>query len=296
MTPQEGLAVLQLAVAIAILGYASILDLRTRRVSNASWITLSVLGVALIPIRVVVDDAPAEYLLIMIPVLAILSDVFWDSDGDSALSRYSPLLKYGVAVIVTVALGVTWADDEYFRHLLAIPIVMIVVVVLYMLDMIRGGADAKALIALAVLFPVYPIIAGFPIISGSEALQTLFPFALAVLVNAAILVVFLPIVFLVMNLARGDGKFPQVFVGYRMPIESIADEHVWLMERIVNGSHVFYTRPKAEEDLKVELERLKERGVSRVWVTPKIPFIVPMLAGLILTAVLGNFLFLFFSF
>jgi preflagellin peptidase FlaK len=296
MAAQEGLAVLQLAVAIAVFGYASMLDLKTRRVSNASWIVLSILGVALLPIRIVIDEAPAEYLLIMIPVLAILSDVFWDAGGDSTLSRYSPLLKYGVAVTATVILGMTWADDEHFRHLLAIPIVMIVVVALYMLDMIRGGADAKALIALAVLFPVYPSIAGFPLISGSEALQTLFPFALAVLVNAAILVVFLPIVFLVMNLARGDMKFPQVFVGYRMPIDSIPNEHVWLMERMVNGSHMFYTRPKVEEDLKVELGRLKERGVSRVWVTPKIPFIVPMLAGIILTAVVGNFLFLFFNF
>ncbi len=296
MTPQEGLAVLQLAVAISILGYASVLDLRTRRVSNASWIILSIVGVALLPIRIIFDEEPVEFLLVAIPILAILSDVFWDSDNDSALSRYSPLLKYGVAVATTVVLGMMWADDEYFRHLLAIPIVMIVVVILYMLDMIRGGADAKALIALAVLFPVYPMIAGLPLISGSEALQTLFPFALTVLVNAAILVVFLPVVFLVMNLTRGDLKFPQIFVGYRMPIDGIEGEHVWLMERIVNGDHVFYTRPKAEEDLKVELARLREKGVAKAWVTPKIPFIVPMLASVILTAVVGNFLFLFFSF
>ncbi len=296
MTPQEGLAVLQLAVAISILGYASVLDLRTRRVSNASWIILSIVGVALLPIRIIIDEEPAEFLLVAIPILAILSDVFWDSDNDSALSRYSPLLKYGIAVATTVVLGMMWANDEYFRHLLAIPIVMILVVILYMLDMIRGGADAKALIALAVLFPVYPLIAGLPIISGSEALQTLFPFALTVLVNAAILVVFLPVVFLVMNITRGDLKFPQIFVGYRMPIEGIEGEHVWLMERIVDGEHVFYTRPKVEEDLKVELARLKEREVSRAWVTPKIPFIVPMLASVILTAVVGNFLFLFFSF
>ena len=48
MNEQDGLAVLQLAVAVAILGYASILDLRTRRVSNSSWIALSVLGLALL--------------------------------------------------------------------------------------------------------------------------------------------------------------------------------------------------------------------------------------------------------
>jgi len=254
------------------------------------------LGVVLLPMRIVVDDAPAEYLLILIPILAILSDVFWDANDDSSLSRYTPLLKYGVALIATVALAMAWADNEYFRHLLAIPIVMIVIVVLYMLDLIRGGADAKALIALAVLFPFYPVIAEIPLILGNETLQTLFPFSLSVLVNAAILVVFLPLAFLVTNLVRGDTKFPQVFVGYRMSIESIANQHVWLMERAVDGSHVFYTRPKMEEDLRVELDRLREIGVSRAWVTPKIPFIVPMLAGLFLATIVGNLLFLFFSF
>lgn len=296
MDSQEILAAIQLVAAIAVLGYASVLDLRTRRVSNISWIVLAVLGVLLVPLRIIVDDAPIEYMLILVPVLAILSDVFWDADGDSAFSRYSSMLKYGVALVATIALGAAWIGEGYFQPLLAVPVVMMVIVLMYILDLIRGGADAKALISLAILFPVYPAVAGFPLISGNETLQIIFPFSISVLVNAAILVVFLPLAFLVMNLARRDLKSPQVFVGYRMDIDRIADKHVWLMERIEDDKHIFYARPKSEEDLAEELGKLREQGLTRVWITPKIPFIVPMLAGLVLTALGGNLLFLLFSF
>lgn len=289
-------AALQLLAAIAVLCLASARDLRTRRVSNTFWIGLSVLGIVLLPLRIINDDAPIEYSLILIPVFAILSDVFLDLDGDSTFSRYFPMLKYGVALAATTALGMVWIDEKYFQPLLAIPVVMMVIVLMYMFDLIRGGADAKALISLTVLFPAYPVVAGFPLIAANETLQIIFPFSLSVLVNAAILVVFLPIVFLAKNLARGDVRFPQAFAGYRMDIDRVAGKHVWLMERIENDQHIFYARPRSDEDLVQELGRLRERGLTRVWVTPKIPFIVPMLAGFVLTIIAGNVLFLLFSF
>ena len=294
MDSQEAIAAIQLIAAVAVLGYASVLDLRTRRVPNAFWIALSALGVILIPTRIVVDDAPIEYAVILIPVLAILSDVFWNEGESSTISRFLPAAKYGAAIILIVALGVAWAGETYFQPLLAVPIMMMIIVLMYMLDLIRGGADAKALISIAVLVPVYPSIASFPLISADETMQILFPFAISVLTNAAILVAILPLAFLIMNVARRDLRSPQVFLGYRMDVEQVEDKHVWLMERIIEGNRVFYTRPKVEENLVEELAKLKEQGISRVWITPKIPFIIPMLAGLVLTAVAGNVLFLLF--
>lgn len=294
MDSQEAIAAIQLTAAVAVLGYASVLDLRTRRAPNALWIALSTLGVVLLPIRIVVDDEPIEYAIILIPVLAILADVFWDESGNSALSRFVPAAKYGVAIIATFLLAAAWINEAYFQPLLAVPIVMMVIVLMYMLDLIRGGADAKALISLAILFPVYPSIMSFPLISADGTMQILFPFAISVLTNAAILVAILPLAFLIMNVARRDLRSPQVFLGYRMDVEQVEDKHVWLMERIIEGNRVFYTRPKVEENLVEELAKLKEQGISRVWITPKIPFIIPMLAGLVLTAVAGNVLFLLF--
>ena len=295
MDSQEAITAVQLIAAAAVLGYASVLDLRTRRVPNAFWIALSALGVFLVPVRIAIDEAPMEYAVILIPVLTILADVFWDSGENSNHSRLLPAAKYGAALVVTAALGATWIDEVYFQPLLAVPVMMMVIVLMYMLDLIRGGADAKALISLAILFPVYPSIMSFPLISADGTMQILFPFAISVLTNAAIIVAFLPLVFLVTNLVRRDMKSPQIFLGYRMEIEKVTEKHVWLMERIIDGRRIYYTRPKIEEDLSNELAMLKQAGISRVWITPKIPFIIPMFAGLLLTAIAGNLLFLLFG-
>ncbi|UCE91639.1 MAG: hypothetical protein JSV90_00305 [Methanobacteriota archaeon] len=293
----EAVAVIKLAAAIAILGYASISDLRTRRASNWFWIALSAIGVAMIPVTVAVEDMSMSYLLILIPILAVLSDVFWDAESSSALARSAPFIKYGLAIVATAALGVAWGDEGDFQSLLIVPIVMLLIILLYMLDVIRGGADAKALISISIVFPSYPVVASMPLItSESEVLQTVVPFTFSVLVNAALLVVFLPLAFLLINLIRRDLLFPQMFLGYRTDGRDALRRHVWLMERIVDGKRVLYSRPKTEEDLRREIDLLKDHGHLRIWVTPKIPFIVPIFISLILTALIGNPFFLLFGF
>jgi hypothetical protein len=79
-----------------------------------------------------------------------------------------------------------------------------------------------------------------------------------------------------------------------MEAAEIAGKHVWLMESIVGGEHVTHARPRRQEDLRSDIELLVNSGYKRIWVTPKIPFIVPMLASLVLTTVIGNLLFLMF--
>lgn len=297
MESSEAIAVLKLAAAMTILGYASLSDLRTRKASNLFWIVLSAIGVVMIPISIMVEELPIGYLLILVPIIAILSDVFWDVERASVLSRSAPFIKYAIAIAATVALGATWASEGDFQSLLAVPILMLLIILLYMLDVIRGGADAKALISIAIVFPSYPVVANLPlIVSESETLQTVIPFTFSVLVNAAILVVFLPLAFLVVNLYRKDMLFPQMFLGYRMEGVEAVRKHVWLMERVEDGKRVLYARPKMEEDLPKEIGALNAHGHAEVWVTPKIPFIVPIFVSLVLTALIGNPFFLLFGF
>ena len=297
MDSSETIAVVKLAAAMIILGYASLSDLRTRKAPNLLWIVLSVIGVVMIIVTIAQDGLPIGYLLVLVPIVAILSDVFWEVKGSSLLARSAPLVKYGVAISATVVLAATWANEGDFQSLLAVPIVMLLVILLYMVDVIRGGADAKALISIAIVFPSYPVFAGIPLIATeSDILETVIPFTFSVLVNAALLVVFLPLAFLIMNLCRKDLKSPQMFLGYRTDGAKAIGKHVWLMERIEDGKHVFYSRPKLEEDLAKEISLLRERGRSEVWVTPKIPFIVPIFASLVITAIVGNPFFLLFGF
>jgi len=292
----ETLSLLRLAPAIIVLAYASVLDWRTRRVPNTYWIALSLVGLALIPIQLLADEKDLKFLLIMVPILVILSDVYWGSE-EGPLAKYMTVAKYAVAVVAIVALAYLWGTDGYFQHFLAVPIMMLLIVAMYMLDVIRGGADAKALLSLSILFPFYPVLGSFPILhSDAPSAEIIFPFSFVILITAAVLVVLLPLGFLAKNLASRDFRFPLAFLGYKMESAEIGKSHVWLMERIQDGRHVTSTRTRRDEDLGKEVEALSEAGYKRIWVTPKIPFIVPMTASIILSAVIGNWLLYIFPF
>ena len=296
MDSSETLSLLRLAPAIIVLACASVLDWRTRRVPNTYWIALSLVGLALIPIQLLADEKDLKFLLIMVPILVILSDVYWGSE-EGPLAKYMPVAKYAVAVVAIVALAYLWGTDEYFQHYLAAPVMMLLIVAMYMLDVIRGGADAKALLSLSILFPFYPVLGSFPILhSDAPSAEIIFPFSFVILITAAVLVVLLPLGFLAKNLASRDFQFPLAFLGYRMESAEIGKSHVWLMERIQDGGHVTSTRTRRDEDLGKEVEALSKAGYKRIWVTPKIPFIVPMTASIILSAVIGNWLLCIFPF
>jgi preflagellin peptidase FlaK len=291
----EAINALRLVLSLSILAYASFLDLRTRRVPNIYWIGLGAAGLGLIFVQLFVDEMPIEYLLVFVPILAILADVYLGSEEETIRAKLTTFGKYALALGSILVLAYQYGSDEYFQHLLAIPIFVLLVVVMYMLDIVRGGADAKALISLSILFPFYPVFGTLPFLHGEiSAAETLLPFSFSVLVNAAIIVALTPLVFLARNLSRREFAFPLGLLGYKLDTTEIAGRHVWLMESITDGKLVTHARPRRQEDQKADIELLTSSGHKRVWVTPKIPFIIPMFVSLILTAVVGNVLLFIF--
>lgn len=203
MESSEALAALRVVAAVCVLAYASVLDLRTRRVDNRSWILLSVLGGGLLSAQVYLDEKPLEYLAILVPIVLILLDIFIETKLSEKGARNLAVAQYASAIIILVLLSLQYGGDDYFQHLIAVPAMMLFVVLLYMLDAIRGGADAKALISLAILFPFYPVIGELPILRAETApFEVFIPFAFSVLVTAAIMVALMPIGFLLKNLDR----------------------------------------------------------------------------------------------
>lgn len=295
MESTEALAAIRVAAAVVILAYASLLDLRTRRVENRYWVALSLLGIGLLSVQVYTDDQPVEYLFVLAPIALILADVFIEPKISERGARDLAIAEYLSSSVLVILLAIQYGSQSYFQHLIAVPVMMLFIVLLYVLDAIRGGADAKALISLAILFPFYPVIGEFPVLATEEAsFEVFIPFTFAILVTAAIVVALTPIGFLLRNLTQGELKFPQALLGYKTDVKSARGSHVWLMERVVEGKSVVYSRPKGDEDLEKELDLLEKAGHRRVWVTPKIPFIVPMLIGLVICILLGNPLLLLF--
>jgi preflagellin peptidase FlaK len=225
---------LRFLVGAALLIYASVSDLRTRRVSNHVWLIGSGIGVALFAYDLFVTGR-AEWIHVGVAAAIIV-------------------LSYGF----------------WYVHLIA------------------GGADAKALMMLATLIPI-PIdldVAArhFPIWDSS------LPPTFVVFANSLVAFVALPLGLFAYNVARGHVRFPAMFLGYKRDLDEASRSFVWIMERAEGEKTrmVLFASKMSPDEQQENVDRLRAMGVKRVWVTPKIPFMVPLLGGFLVAFALGD--------
>lgn len=295
-------------LAVPVLGWAAWQDVRTRRVDDRVWAVLLALG---------------------LPLLAWELWTAWDA---SAGVRF-PLLfvRAAVSVLVVGGMGIGF----------------------YYLPAGFGGADAKAIVALAVLFPTYPTYY-LPGTALPLTATTVGVFSLTVLTNTVILGLVQPAVVAARNALAGDRGW-LMFVGVRVRWDALEDTHGTLLEdvdgpRLTGGLDLdalrMYLRwrdadlaelrsaperyrdpsslpetPDAPGDGRVrpdggavddpwgaaaflddhwaygtdpdQLRRGLDRlvGAETVWVTPGMPFIVPLFVGLVVGLTYGDLLF-----
>lgn len=282
---------------MTLLTYASYNDLKSRTVKNIVWVVMGGIGALLLLFQLLLDGKPTEYYLIFIPIGVFFGAALIEHDPlvdfEKRTINVKVLALYALALMVLFYQIYSYRGDLYLLRLLGIPTLIIFFHLLYQSYVIQGGADAKALMAIAILTPVYPRIYNLPLIEiGSEkmmeVLEVSFPFALLVLMNSVLFIVWIFLAFFIYNCVKGDSKFPEALLGYRMGIDEVASKHVWLMEKVVDGNRVLVLFPKRSS--KEELEALKRMGAKKVWVTPKIPFMVPLTFGFAISIIFGNFL------
>ena len=75
-----------------------------------------------------------------------------------------------------------------------------------------------------------------------------------------------------------------------MEIQKAKEKFVWPLEKIKDGTTRLIIRPK-EFDTKKEYEEFEKQGITDLWVTPKIPFMIPLLLGFIFTFIFGDILY-----
>ncbi len=148
-----------------------------------------------------------------------------------------------------------------------------------------GGADAKALMALAILVPIQPLMWNFPLLRQSLYM----PGSWIIFANATILFLLIPLSLLLYNASKRNLKFPHCLLGYVISVEKAKQSFVWPMEKIRDGKRKLMYMPKKFE-VDEELAEFEKLGITDIWVTPKIPFMIPLLAGFLATFILGDIL------
>jgi len=295
-------AATRLGVGLAGLAVAAASDLRLRKVSDPLWIVLGSLGLVLLVADLLVTSADLARYAATASGAFLFYAIFFGAplfEEDRFHFRPARIGVFGLALALFLAAalrapGLAPAEAAATMELLTMPAMVVVYQVFYQVGLLHGGADAKGLIALTLLVPTYPDTSPFPWIvldpRVAPTLRVLFPFSLGVLTNAAILFLGLPLGYLLYNAARGDLRVPMAFFGYRADLRKLP-EHVWPMERIDDrGEHVLVLFPRRGRDSAKDLERLREAGIERVWVQPKVPFMVPLLGGFVLAIFAGNLL------
>jgi len=214
--------------------------------------------------------------------------------GILAYASYSDMKTRRAANILWVILAATGLillliqyvlfGFENVLYLIFVPVMIGLMYVLFQMRLIFGGADAKALMSLAVLAPFQPVIGEFPLLGTS-----FMPFPWTIFSNAVIMFLIIPLSLFFLNLAQRHVEFPYMFLGYRMSVSKAREKFVWPLEKRVDGKKKFTYMP-THFDTDEEWESFEQQGISEVWVTPKIPFMIPLLAGYICSFLVGDLL------
>lgn len=135
-----------------------------------------------------------------------------------------------------------------------------------------GGADAKALMLTSWL--LLDTQAGVPQVLLAALLGSLG-------------VLILPIVLLALNAARGAWILPAMLLGVRVRVSTARQWHAWPMQDAApDGGARWRYWQKMDGDAAVRLDAWEAAGHAHVWVTPKVPFLVFLAAGLALSRIL----------
>ena len=284
----EELTWTRIALALAIMVAASVSDWRSRTASDGHWYIMGAGGSLLFGVQLLDEGASWTFLVCLVLITLVFADLLRDRRGMFEEGvNVAPLLLYALTFLAFGYLSLEHFGEGRYWTMISIPLLIVFFFVMYQLNVIKGGADAKALIALSLVFPIYPELAGLPVMELNDpAALTMLPFPVLVLFNGAILTLLVPVGMLLLNIARRDIRFPLMLFGTRMTIEDAKKKHVWPMERVADGK--VRTALFSSQDDEIDWDALQAAGVDRPWVTPKVPFLVPLTLAVPFSLLMGN--------
>lgn len=160
-----------------------------------------------------------------------------------------------------------------------------------------GGADAKSLIVLSMIFPAYPAFQAFGYaLPLNKPLYDIF--ALSVLGNSALLTIAVPIGLVAYNIVKMGWRIDNpvyIFMGYKTKISKLSGKHIRLVQafEVVDGRvkpRFKWGGVEINEEKIRELKALSEKGLIKdeVWVTPGLPFMISITMGFFMAASYGD--------
>lgn len=162
-----------------------------------------------------------------------------------------------------------------------------------------GGADAKCLILISIIIPVYPTFETLGFMFPLNGTPLINHFSFSVFLNSIILIMAIPLFLFLYNLLtlkpREIIKRPlYLFVGLKIDISKLLGRHLKLIEEFYISEGELHTkfRPSGasiNHKTVEELEGFVSDGLidREVWTTPGLPFIIPITIGFFIAVFYG---------
>ena len=309
----------RVGVLLLGMGWAAWMDHRSRRVANEHWIVWAKPAIFIWALDLMVQGADWTIYLTAAAVVAYASiSVFGRPTIKDALSGSwmdrTFLLWYGAGAAGVVAGALRYQATTPVEVLLnngdalgmlwwrtaGLFLVIFFIDVAWRLRLLHGGADAKALMWVSLVFPTWasvPLPVG---VVGEETVVAL-PVSISLLIWGGLAFLFIPFIMLALNMSRGDlrrfGDLRMAWHASMMAVDEVAKRHVWLLtdtmempsgeHRVVHAARAPRTTPSNEE-LSERLAALKIHGVERVWVSHKMPLLVFLFPAVLPLVLLGD--------
>lgn len=307
----------RVGVLLLGMGWAAWMDHKDRRVANEHWIVWAKPAVFIWALDLMVQGADWTVYLTASAVVAYASiavfgrPTFKDALGGSWMDR-TFLLWYGSAAIGVVAGALRHQETTPVDVLLdngdplgmlwwrtaSLLLVILAIDLAWRLRLLHGGADAKALMWVSLVFPTWSSV---PVIGTGEAAVVSLPVAFSLLIWGGLAFLLIPFVMLAINLKRGDlrklGDLKLAWHASMMPLAEVPKKHVWLLsdtidhpsgeQMLVHSTRAPRKTPSAEE-LAQHVGRLTEFGADKVWVSHKMPLLVFLFPAVLPLVLVGD--------
>jgi len=280
---QDMFDLVRIVASSAVLVSACIGDWKEREVSDIHWAALGSFGIICMIYTSFVSGMRPEYVMQIAGSAMILASVLFEIEKNIPAAAF-----YSVMAALFVIPHILAPGDGIVMRFTSVPILFVIFLGMFASGMIKGGADAKCLITMAMVLQTYPKALGMPMVPIPSLHAQIFPFTVAVLMHACLFTVLFIIYYLAVNIKRRDIRVPQMFMGYRSDMNKAAASHVWPMETVIDGT--IRTTTKAQDPGSIAL--LRQHGAERIWVTPMVPFIIPLTAAFMFVSFIGNLAFL----
>ncbi|DAC57969.1 MAG TPA: hypothetical protein D7I03_06425 [Candidatus Poseidoniales archaeon] len=318
LTSEQVLGWSRVGVLLLGMGWAAWMDHKERRVSNSHWMIWVKPAIFIWCLELLAREADWTIFLTASAVVAYASvavigrptikDVLSGNRLDIIVSMWYlvsivgvivGMTKYGDVDLLNLLLGEESGMAALYWTTLSGLVVIFVIDFGWRLRLIHGGADAKALMWVAILVPNWstmPVVLDY----GSEITLRLPP-AISLLMWGGISFLLIPILLILKNITQGNVKsvsdLRMFWHSTVMPIDKVQDSHVWLLTSMIempNGELKTYHKTRAprrtpsDEQLAIQIEELKTNNVEEVWVSYKLPLLVFLFPVILPMAIFGD--------